>query len=107
MKKQGIDFSQYPVFLILVNKPFKFRDIAYRKAAERRFLVLYPADVHSLICSQRNRNYIIAVEVVVENTGADCVAVQPYQQVEERRTVADVNDFLVWRGAQYFLRKVK
>lgn len=77
----------------------KLINISNGKAAEKCLLMADISHVYLFLRFQRHGDDIVPVEIAVEHTRADSVAVKTDEQIEKSGTVADMDNFLVWSCA--------
>ena len=82
-------------------------DKALAHLGQAGFFVLDIDQLDRVIDIQRDGDDIVSVEVAVENTGGDGVAIQTDQKVKEGCTVADYDRFFMVLLRENFLRKVE
>ena len=82
-------------------------DKALAHFGQASFFVLDIDQLDRVIDSQRDGDDIVSVEVAVENTGRNRVAIQTDQEVKEGCTVADDDRFFMVLLRENFLRKVE
>ena len=74
-------------------------DIGLGEPVGHSALVKQIADLHTVIHIQRHGGDIRAVQFIVDHTGANGVAIQTDEQVEQRSPVADHDLLITFQGA--------
>lgn len=82
-------------------------DVKLTKGREALLVVCNVANFHVVINSQRNCNNVWAVEFLVNKTGADGIAVQTNNQVEDGGAVSDHDVLIAIKRCQKFLGEIE
>ena len=85
--------TDLPVFMLVYRKTFQCFYVMHGKFSRHHLFVRDIPDFHVIICLQRHRHNVPAIQGFIDDTTADGIAIQADQQVKQCCPVTDPDVF--------------